>query len=124
VSKSNGYYTDILEIKEGAYNPDEFKAMPAMFFMEESDNTLEALMGNRYVQDLRILVRLHARNNTINDTSIIDRFEFDIKKFLRTDWTFKADTDLEEETKKFKGGGSIPLLLTEFYFTVKYTLQF
>lgn len=124
ISRSNNYYTDILEIKEGLYTFEDFTSTPGLFIHEVKDEILERLFGNKTVQQLQIMVRLFMKNEYIDDTSPINKFVHDIQKFLtNSDFTYNEDTILDNNVDFYKGGISDPVLIATLQVGIHYSLQ-
>ena len=124
VSRSNKYYTDIMEVKEGLYALEDFSYLPGLFLHQTNDEIIERLFGNKYIQQLQIMVRLFMKNENIDDTSPINKFVHDIQSFLtNSNNTYYEDTDLDDQVSYYIGGIQDPVLIATLNFGVKYELQ-
>lgn len=118
INSSNGYNTDLMEVRRGIAVFEEFAAKPALTFWCESDTTEEGQFGGVDRRELTILFYGFCDTDGYNVDAIHNLLD-DILYFLQNDYSYKDDVYVGNASI-YEGGATDPALVFELSIKIKY----
>jgi len=121
ISVTNGYKTDVADVRIGVVNPDKFPTRPGIGLWSYEDNVVEQLLDTEILRNNRFIVYGYIDvTEDYDDYDGIYDFAKDVEQFLySTDNTYSDDT-LITSTKTNYGGISTPVGYFIIFFDINY----
>jgi len=104
LNSSEGYNTDVAEVRSGIYMWEDFKVKPAISIWAYEDEIEEYLMGRNKIRLLSIYLYAFAKTDIISNNNVIYDFMEDIENFLESShFTYYEDVIIGK-TMVYTGG--------------------